>query len=166
MPVLPAAKVYKDLSVTPNADFFELNKNKKIKVLAHNEGLFNALNLSEYKNVEFVQTEAALNLVSAAEIIVSLNKFEKKKRAKKPSLVIDKLKAGDYVVHEEYGIGKFTGLEKLTVLGRTREFVVIVYQNEDKLLLPVEHLNLIDRYVALGLARWWPCPLMKTRRPT
>ena len=32
--------------------------------------------------------------------------------------------------------------------GRTREFVVIVYQNEDKLLLPVEHLNLIDRYVA------------------
>ena len=51
-------------------------------------------------------------------------------------------------MHEEYGIGKFTGLEKLTVLGRTREFVVIVYQNEDKLLLPVEHLNLIDRYVA------------------
>jgi len=148
LPVLPAAKVYKDLSVTPNADFFELNKNKKIKVLARNVGLFNALNLSEYKNIEFVQTEAALNLVSAAEIIVSLNKFEKKKRAKKPSLVIDELKAGDYVVHEEYGIGKFTGLEKLTVLGRTREFVVIVYQNEDKLLLPVEHLNLIDRYVA------------------
>ena len=148
LPVLPAAKVYKDLSVTLNADFFELNKNKKIKVLARNEGLFNALNLSEYKNVEFVQTEVALNLVSPSEIIVSLNKFEKKKRAKKPSLVIDELKAGDYVVHEEYGIGKFTGLEKLTVLGRTREFVVIVYQNEDKLLLPVEHLNLIDRYVA------------------
>ena len=148
LPVLPAAKVYKDLSVTLNADFFELNKNKKIKVLARNEGLFNALNLSEYKNVEFVQTQAALNLVSAAEIIVSLNKFEKKKRAKKPRLAIDELKVGDYVVHEEYGIGKFTGLEKLTVLGRTREFVVIVYQNEDKLLLPVEHLNLIDRYVA------------------
>ena len=148
LPVLPAAKVYKDLSVTLNVDFFELNKNKKIKVLARNEGLFNALNLSEYKNVEFVQTEAALNLVSPSEIIVSLNKFEKKKRAKKPSLAIDELKAGDYVVHEEYGIGKFTGLEKLTVLGRTREFVVIVYQNEDKLLLPVEHLNLIDRYVA------------------
>ena len=85
LPVLPAAKVYKDLSVTLNADFFELNKNKKIKVLARNEGLFNALNLSEYKNVEFVQTQAALNLVSAAEIIVSLNKFEKKKL--KPSFL-------------------------------------------------------------------------------
>ena len=54
--------------------------------------------------------------------------MKRKSAPKKPSLVIDELKAGDYVVHEEYGIGKFTGLEKLTVLGRTREFVVIVYR--------------------------------------
>ncbi|QCD52303.1 transcription-repair coupling factor [Campylobacter sp. RM16192] len=148
LPILPEAKKYKELFVTPNKDFFDLNSNKNIKVLARNEGLFNALNLSEYKNVNFIKSEAVLNLTSANEIIISLNKFEKKKRAKRASIVIDELKINDYVVHEEYGIGRFLGLEKITVLGATREFVVIAYQNEDKLLLPVEHLNLIDRYIA------------------
>ena len=56
--------------------------------------------------------------------------------------MVDELKVNDYVVHEDYGIGKFLGLEKIKVLGATKEFVVIAYQNDDKLLLPVEHLNL------------------------
>lgn len=62
--------------------------------------------------------------------------------------MVDELKVNDYVVHEDYGIGRFLGLEKIKVLGATKEFVVIAYQNDDKLLLPVEHLNLIDRYIA------------------
>ena len=146
--VIAEAKIYKDLSVTPNADFFELNKNKKIKVIARNDGIFNSLNLSGYENVEFIKADWVVNLSSPSEIIVSLNKFERKKRNRRPSLVLDELKINDYVVHSDYGIGRFAGLEKLTVLGSTKEFVVVVYQNEDKLLLPVEHLNLIDRYIA------------------
>ena len=146
--VIAEAKIYKDLSVTPNADFFELNKNKKIKVIARNDGLFNSLNISKYENVEFIKADWVVNLSSPSEIIVSLNKFERKKRNRRPSLVLDELKINDYVVHSDYGIGRFSGLEKLTVLGSTKEFVVVVYQNEDKLLLPVEHLNLIDRYIA------------------
>ena len=146
--VIAEAKIYKDLSVTPNADFFELNKNKKIKVIARNDGIFNSLNLSGYEHVEFIKADWVVNLSSPSEIIVSLNKFERKKRNRRPSLVLDELKINDYVVHSDYGIGRFAGLEKLTVLGSTKEFVVVVYQNEDKLLLPVEHLNLIDRYIA------------------
>jgi len=146
--VIAEAKIYKDLSVTPSADFFELNKNKKIKVIARNDGIFNSLNLSGYENVEFIKADWVVNLSSPSEIIVSLNKFERKKRNRRPSLVLDELKINDYVVHSDYGIGRFAGLEKLTVLGSTKEFVVVVYQNEDKLLLPVEHLNLIDRYIA------------------
>ncbi|MDO5045075.1 DEAD/DEAH box helicase [Campylobacter sp.] len=146
--VIPEAKIYKDLFVTPNKDFFELNSSKAIKVIARNDGLFNSLNLSEYKNIEFIKSDAVVNLTSASEIIISLNKFEKKRRVKRASLVIDELKINDYVVHEEYGVGRFAGLEKITVLGSTREFVIIVYQNDDRLLLPVEHLNLIDRYIA------------------
>ncbi|WP_169942054.1 transcription-repair coupling factor [Campylobacter sp. RM15925] len=148
LPVIPEAKIYKDLSVTPNKDFFELNANKNIKVIARNDGLFNSLNLSEYKNIEFIKSDVVVNLTSGNEIIVSLNKFEKKRRVKRASLVIDELKINDYVVHEEYGIGRFVGLDKITVLGSMREFVVIVYQNDDKLLLPVENINLIDRYIA------------------
>ncbi|WP_148802960.1 transcription-repair coupling factor [Campylobacter concisus] len=146
--ILPEPKVYKDLEVTLNFDFFELNKSKNITVLSRNEGLFKGYELDCFANVKLEISPLVVNLTSSDKIVVSLNKFEKKRRVKRSSLVVDELKVNDYVVHEEYGIGRFLGLEKIKVLGATKEFVVIAYQNDDKLLLPVEHLNLIDRYIA------------------
>jgi len=146
--ILPEPKVYKDLEVTLNLDFFELNKSKSITVLSRNEGLFKGYELDGFANVKLEISPLVVNLTSNDKIVVSLNKFEKKRRVKRSSLVVDELKVNDYVVHEDYGIGRFLGLEKIKVLGATKEFVVIAYQNDDKLLLPVEHLNLIDRYIA------------------
>ena len=146
--ILPEPKVYKDLEVTLNFDFFELNKSKNITVLSRNEGLFKGYELDDFANVKLEISPLVVNLISSDKIVVSLNKFEKKRRVKRSSLVVDELKVNDYVVHEDYGIGRFLGLEKIKVLGATKEFVVIAYQNDDKLLLPVEHLNLIDRYIA------------------
>ena len=146
--ILPEPKVYKDLEVTLNFDFFELNKSKSITVLSRNEGLFKGYELDGFANVKLEISPLVVNLTSSDQIVVSLNKFEKKRRVKRSSLVVDELKVNDYVVHEEYGIGRFLGLEKIKVFGATKEFVVIAYQNDDKLLLPVEHLNLIDRYIA------------------
>ena len=146
--ILPEPKVYKDLEVTLNFDFFELNKSKSITVLSRNEGLFKGYELDGFANVKLEISPLVVNLISSDKIVVSLNKFEKKRRVKRSSLVVDELKVNDYVVHEDYGIGRFLGLEKIKVLGATKEFVVIAYQNDDKLLLPVEHLNLIDRYIA------------------
>ena len=146
--ILPEPKVYKDLEVTLNFDFFELNKSKSITVLSRNEGLFKGYELDGFANVRLEISPLVVNLTSSDKIVVSLNKFEKKRRVKRSSLVVDELKVNDYVVHEDYGIGRFLGLEKIKVLGATKEFVVIAYQNDDKLLLPVEHLNLIDRYIA------------------
>ncbi|OUT14652.1 transcription-repair coupling factor [Campylobacter concisus] len=146
--ILPEPKIYKDLEVTLNFDFFELNKSKNITVLSRNEGLFKGYELDGFANVKLEISPLVVNITSSDNIVVSLNKFEKKRRVKHSSLVVDELKVNDYVVHEDYGIGKFLGLEKIKVLGATKEFVVIAYQNDDKLLLPVEHLNLIDRYIA------------------
>ncbi len=146
--ILPEPKVYKDLEVTLNFDFFELNKSKSITVLSRNEGLFKGYELDGFANVKLEISPLVVNITSSDKIVVSLNKFEKKRRVKRSSLVVDELKINDYVVHEDYGIGRFLGLEKIKVLGATKEFVVIAYQNDDKLLLPVEHLNLIDRYIA------------------
>ncbi|ALV24369.1 transcription-repair coupling factor [Campylobacter iguaniorum] len=145
---LPEAKEFRDLEATLNADFALFHKNKKITVLSKNESSFNALNLSEFKNITLKISPLILNIISPDEVIISLNSRIKKQRLKKASLVIDELKAGDFVVHSEYGIGKFMGLDLITVLGSKKEFVTIAYQNDDKLLLPVEHLNMIDRYIA------------------
>jgi len=60
------------------------------------------------------------------------------------------LKSGDYIVHTEYGIGVFKGLEKMKVDGKEHEFIEIHYQDEDKLFVPTESLNLIQKYSQAG----------------
>jgi transcription-repair coupling factor (superfamily II helicase) len=60
------------------------------------------------------------------------------------------LKASDFVVHADYGIGIFTGLIKLSVDGKKREFIEIHYKDDDKLFVPVEDLNLVQKFAKLG----------------
>lgn len=148
LPIIAEAKIYKDLDITLSADFFKYHSDKKITILAKNEGLFKSYDLQSYPNVSLEISPLVVNLISQNEIIFSLNKFERKKRIKKSSIVLDELNIGDFVVHEDYGIGKFGGLELIEIMGAKREFVSIFYLNNDKLLLPVEHLNKIDRYIA------------------
>jgi len=60
------------------------------------------------------------------------------------------LKEDDYVVHTDYGIGVFKGLVKMEVDGRKGEFIEIVYKDDDKLFVPVEDLNLVQKYSKVG----------------
>ena len=56
------------------------------------------------------------------------------------------LKVGDYVVHVDNGIGVFVGLKTLAVGTETQEFMELRYSGEDKLFVPVERLDLVQRY--------------------
>ena len=56
------------------------------------------------------------------------------------------LQIGSPVVHEDHGIGRYLGLEVLTVGGTENEFIKLEYADEDKLYVPVASLNLISRY--------------------
>jgi transcription-repair coupling factor (superfamily II helicase) len=56
------------------------------------------------------------------------------------------LKQGDYVVHSEYGIGQFNGLQKLNVDGSPHDFIELIYRDGDRLLVPVEDLNLVQKF--------------------
>ncbi|NLK66212.1 MAG: DEAD/DEAH box helicase [Campylobacteraceae bacterium] len=152
--LLPEPKEYKTLEVTFTKELLTFHSEKKIEILARNESIFNSYDLFslslENKNIKLTESPYIINLISKDTLIISLNKPIPKKRVRKASLVIDELQVGDFVVHESYGIGKFIGLEQVRVMGATREFMAIMYQGEDKLLLPVENLNMIDRYIASG----------------
>ena len=146
--IISKSKKYRELEViNPNA-IIKSNSHKKIKLLAKNESIIRGSELHSFENMEFIYKDIIVNLISDDEVIISLNKPIKRKKVKKASMILDELKLGDYVVHENHGVGLFKGVEKRVVLGATREFVVILYQNEDTLLIPVENLNVIDRYVA------------------
>jgi len=63
------------------------------------------------------------------------------------------LKVGDHVVHTDYGIGIFYGLVRLDVDRNNREFIEIVYRDEDKLFVPVEDLNLVQKYSTISTSK-------------
>jgi len=63
------------------------------------------------------------------------------------------LKAGDYVVHNQYGIGRFLGLEKIKSQDKTRDNLVIVYDRQEKLYVPVENMHLVQKYIAFQARR-------------
>lgn len=60
------------------------------------------------------------------------------------------LAAGDLVVHVDHGIGRFDGLETISVTGAPHDCLRILYAERDKLYLPVENIEVISRYGAEG----------------
>lgn len=58
------------------------------------------------------------------------------------------LKVGDYVVHVNHGIGKYLGIETLQINGIHKDYLHIRYQGSDKLYVPVEQIDLVQKYVA------------------
>lgn len=58
------------------------------------------------------------------------------------------LELGDYVVHNDYGIGRFLGLEKIKVRDKLKDHLVIEYDRQEKLYVPVDQMNLVQKYLA------------------
>ncbi len=57
------------------------------------------------------------------------------------------LSDGDFVVHIDFGIGRFAGLKNIMVDGRKRDCLLILYQGEDKLYVPIEEFNRVHKFV-------------------
>jgi transcription-repair coupling factor (superfamily II helicase) len=57
------------------------------------------------------------------------------------------LSVGEWVVHVDHGIGVYKGIEKLTVGGFTKDFLLIEYQDGDKLFVPIDDLRLVQKFI-------------------
>ena len=64
-------------------------------------------------------------------------------------VAFEDLKAGDLVVHMEHGVGQYRGLVKLEVTGLTNDFLVVEYRDGDKLYVPVDRMNGVQKYVGV-----------------
>ncbi|GAA7578271.1 transcription-repair coupling factor [Helicobacter pylori] len=149
--VLENAQGYEDLEIHAHAleSFIALHSNRKITLLAPNKTILdNAISALEKSHIECVIAPFVLNFKTPDGIFISLNSFERKKKRQKSKLALNELNAGEWVVHDDYGVGVFSQLVQHSVLGSKRDFLEIAYWGEDKLLLPVENLHLIARYVA------------------
>ncbi|GAA9703549.1 transcription-repair coupling factor [Helicobacter pylori] len=149
--VLENVQDYEDLEIHAHAleGFIALHSNRKITLLAPNKTILdNAISALEKSNIECVIAPFVLNFKTPDGIFISLNSFERKKKRQKSKLALNELNPGEWVVHDDYGVGVFSQLVQHSVLGSKRDFLEIAYLGEDKLLLPVENLHLIARYVA------------------
>ncbi len=143
---IPQAKNYKDIMPINPKELIEFHKDKKVKLISLTET--NIREFREFSNVEFIQSSVVLNIMSRNELIISLNRNRTKKRKVKPSIILDELKVGEYIVHGDYGIGIFEGITQTRVLGSTKDVVSIKYLGDDKVLIPVENIDIVDRYIA------------------
>jgi transcription-repair coupling factor (superfamily II helicase) len=99
----------------------------------------------------FRLSDAALQLYAETDIFEEDRHAPEKRRNLAKTFLSDlrDLKVGDLVVHVDHGIGEFVGLKQLGVRGSAEgahEFLELRYHGEDKLFVPVERLDLIQKY--------------------
>ncbi|MDI1243651.1 MAG: transcription-repair coupling factor, partial [bacterium] len=97
-----------------------------------------------------VYTEADIfgETVSPARTAAPAAQAQRTKKPRLGAFISDfrDLKAGDYVVHVDHGIGKFEGLQTISSQGAEREFMLLIYAEDAKLFVPVERLDLVSRF--------------------
>ena len=97
----------------------------------------------------FVIPELKLKVIQENEIF-SRKKYVPKTSHRVKSEVIDtfvELNPGDYVVHVNYGIGIFLGIERVRSVGHERDYIKLEYADKDFLFVPIEQVNLVQRYI-------------------
>lgn len=94
--------------------------------------------------------ELKLCYVSDNDIFGDQKQGRKKKKHKTVGQQIQSfsdLNKGDYVVHENHGIGKFIGIQQLDVQGEKKDYLKIKYAGNDFLYVPVEQFDIIQKYI-------------------
>ncbi len=97
----------------------------------------------------FIYRDPKMLIYTEHQIFGRYFKQLKKKKLKFKGLTFSELKElqyGDYVVHRDFGIGKYSGLKKITVGDNNQEVVVLSYHGSDKLFLNLNNINLIKKY--------------------
>jgi transcription-repair coupling factor (superfamily II helicase) len=92
--------------------------------------------------------DAGLQLWAETDVFEEERKVHERRRSATRAFLSDfrDLKVGDLVVHVDHGIGVFVGLKRIAVGLEAQEFMELRYAGEDKLFVPVERLDLVQKY--------------------
>ena len=116
----------------------------------------------------FDYPELELSIISDKDIFGETRRKRSGKAVRKKGVAkitsFAELKPGDYVVHANHGIGVYKGIKQMAAGGITRDYLDIVYDKGDKLYVPVDQLDLVQKYIGsegnspkinkLGGAEW------------
>jgi len=103
----------------------------------------------------FIWPQEGLAIITEDEVFGSKHRLSRvsRKETRARWIAFEDLKADDLVVHTEHGIGRYKGLTKLEVADISNDFLVIEYRDQDKLYVPVDRMNCVQKYVGVdGIA--------------
>jgi transcription-repair coupling factor (superfamily II helicase) len=106
----------------------------------------------------FTVPAAQLAVLTGAEVFgrhqhtrrVRGSKLDEAQVLRKARDMVREMRDGDLVVHSEFGIGKYAGIEVRETGGKREEVLVIKYADEAKAFVPLAHAHLVARYVGVG----------------
>ncbi len=95
----------------------------------------------EYPDLKFV-------LISEQEIFETEKKKQRRKIENTKRLKsYNEISVGDYVVHQTHGIGRYDGMNRMTVNGVSKDYLKIQYRGTDCLYIPVDQLDMLYKYI-------------------
>jgi len=97
---------------------------------------------------EFPELKVAV--ISDADIFAAVRQRTVRRAKHKGGVSINsftELNVGDFVVHENNGIGVYQGIEKIVTDGVARDYITIAYAGTDRLYVPVEQLTMVQKYI-------------------
>ena len=106
-----------------------------------------ALILAEYMPQGFLYPALKLTVLTETELFGYARRAARQRHSDKPRLVFSELAPGDLIVHETHGIGRFLGVEALTVQDITRDYLLMEYQGGDRLYIPTDQLDRVQKYI-------------------
>ncbi len=98
----------------------------------------------------FTWPDLGLYVVSEDEVFGPKRAGARPKRKPRESALtwssFSQLKGGDFVVHEEHGIGRYKALLKMEIANKTNDFILIEYAKNDRLYIPADRVSILQKY--------------------
>jgi len=107
-----------------------------------------------YLSQGFRFLDSALIIITEDEIFGEKKGRERRSKRDRVQAIpwtgFSQMQVGDLVVHQDHGIGRYGGLSKMEIDSRVRDFVIIEYADNDRLYIPADRINIIQKYIGLG----------------
>lgn len=138
-------KKYQDLEVIK-----EESKNKKFLILSEEEKRYKEI-FSGFKNIEIEKNPHYEGFKYNEKIVLTDREIKgiKVKRDISPRKGlrydnVNQIRENDYIIHENFGVGKYLGIEIID----GKDYLKVQYAGEDRLFVPIENLNRIEKYIS------------------
>ena len=153
-----ALKAYVTKESKKNTIIFTLDNDKQINII---KNLFNSVIITDINSIiknkiNIIKGKLNKGFIFNQNIFISpydIDNITKKEIKYKNKIKvgykvksISDISLGDYVVHESYGIGKYNGLKLLKVNGYEKDYIEILYADNDKIYVPAENITILYKY--------------------